>query len=307
MFKFVFVLLLTGVTSKCDGSVDTDRNSVPELASNNSFIDTCISTKDQHLTGIPSCDTPYAYGAAAPTFTCRAVVMIPTNPLEGGLASHHLRIRLKSVCYEWCRSWSAPTPIPVLAPISLDWDHTGTDTRWSLDLSLVDVALNAPAIDIALKELPADQSSAPAMVDVASYASTIDIRTDANINIALDGLLANRPSAMVFVSVALTAPITDKDCENDVTSQGPVVGLPSGLKHASSLIHNNRNTNSSTFLLLVVAVVLSALLAIASCITLTLVILPRNKRHYKITAGLRTTINSLESELRQRVSAEENV
>ncbi|KAG9022266.1 hypothetical protein FRB95_000478 [Tulasnella sp. JGI-2019a] len=186
---------------------------------------------------------------------------------------------------------------------------SGTNTKWSLDLSFVHVAFNAPAIDIlayvdidiASKGLPADQLSTPALVDIASYASTIDIRADVNINITSDGLLANRPSAMAFVNVALTASITDKDCENDITSQGPLTNQPSNLERATSLIRDTRDTNSSTILVLRVAIVLFTL-AIASCIALFFVILLQNKHHYKMT-----TINSLESELRQRVSTEGNI
>ncbi|KAG8989553.1 hypothetical protein FRB93_003617 [Tulasnella sp. JGI-2019a] len=332
MFKLVVILLfLAGAASNgtfvCSGGiVDTSTSSstagiehfIPKLASNASSIDTFIgpvSVNDQHLAGIPSCDAPYVHGVAAPTYTCRAVTVIPVDPPEGYPMDHHPRIRLKSVCCEWCWSWSAPTPIPVPAPVSygcIDRDHAGTDTMRSPTLSFVDVALNTPVIDIRVdvdmtsNKLITIQPSSPVSVSVASISPTID--ADVDMKITSNGLLANGSSAPAIVSAASTTPVIGTDRDNCATSQGSLVGQASVVECATLLVHGARNTDPSTVLLLLVAIVLFTLPLMASCVTLFFFILLRNKRDYKKTAHLRATINTLQYELSQRASTkEENI
>ncbi|KAG8996395.1 hypothetical protein FRB94_008375 [Tulasnella sp. JGI-2019a] len=323
MFKLAVILLfLTGAAS--NGIVNTSSSSstagiepfVPKLASNASSIDAFIgpvSVNDQHLAGIPSCDAPYVHGVAAPTFTCRAVTVIPIDPIEGCLMDHHPRIRLKSVCYEWCRSWSPPTPIPVPAPISdgyLDKGHTGTVTKWSL---IVDVALNAATVDISAdvdismteSGLITIQPSPPVFVAVALINTAIE--ADVDTNITSNGLLANEPSAPAIVNADSTAPVivTNRDRDNNVTSQESLVNQSSVIENPTPFVRGARSTDSSTILLLLVAVVLFTLLLMTSCVTLFFVILLRNKRDYKRTADLWNAINTLQYELNQRASTQE--
>ncbi|KAG9036131.1 hypothetical protein FRB95_009705 [Tulasnella sp. JGI-2019a] len=258
--------------SLSNGILAGHQHFVPRLASNAFSIDTFIgvvSLHGQHLAGIPSWDAPYVSGAVTPTYTCRAVTIVPADPLEGDPMDHHPRIRLKSVCYEWYRSWSAPKPIPVLPAIvgeHLHRAHTGTDIEGLPISSFVYVALNAP----------------------------IHADINININITSTGLITIQPSPPAFADVALIAPVIDADVDQS-----------SGVQHITSFILDTRNTDFSRVLLLIVAAVFFPSLLIASCVTLFFVILLRNKRHYKVTSDLRTRIKILEIELDQRVSTEE--
>ncbi|KAG8996396.1 hypothetical protein FRB94_008376 [Tulasnella sp. JGI-2019a] len=239
--------------------------------------------------------------------------MVPADPIEW-CTDHHARIRLKSVCYKWCRSWSPPTPIPVPTPISdeyLDQDHTRTITKWS---QIVDVASNAATVDISAdvdismteSGLITIQPSPPVFVAVALINPAIDADVDANIT--SNGLLANEPLTPAIVDAASTAPVIVTDRDNHVTSQESLVDQSSVVENPTPFARDARNADSSTILLLLMAVVLFTLPLMASCVTLFFVILLRNKRDYKRTADLWNAINTLEYELSQQApTQEENI
>ncbi|KAG9013254.1 hypothetical protein FRB93_000777 [Tulasnella sp. JGI-2019a] len=132
--------------------LDLIENFVTAPVSNSSSLDIFVgptSFQAQHLATVPSCDSPYVYGAATPTYTCRTLALVQ---LGGYIANGRPRIRMKNVCSEWCRSWSAPTRILIPDPIvdgHLHRYHSGTNTQSLPIMSFgINITLNEPLADL---------------------------------------------------------------------------------------------------------------------------------------------------------------